>query len=397
MPSVMAKRTALISLLLLAALPAAADARNFKVDGRVTGPPTANRTTVTVPLQLTKRAGKALKLGTRRVRVRFRRARLPVSGAAGRSRLAPRALRAGDRLKGVTSLSRKTRRRLRYHARPTLKLRRTRVIRRGRRKAPLVLAPPVAPAARTPEQVVQDIRVRVTVLSGRIGTLGSLASHIARLEALALPVGLAGVTAAFQALTAALEERTGTEPAFEALLAEVEALAPGTEWLGTAMGAIDTAVRSWQTLAMIGDSVETLTVSTMALDTHIGLIEQIPGMLTQLIAIDDALARIESRLGAVEAGSDAIGSATGELNPGMASLTASANELATATQGAADPASLGPGVDALATDVGAVAHDFAALQTGLDQLGPALDGLNSDAVQLTALVEALEALGLGGG
>jgi hypothetical protein len=88
---------------------------------------------VTVPLQLTQRAGRALKLGTRRVRVRFRRARLPLSGAAGRSRLAPRGLLAGDRLKGVTSLSKKARLRLRYRARPTLKLRRARVIRPGRR------------------------------------------------------------------------------------------------------------------------------------------------------------------------------------------------------------------------------------------------------------------------
>ena len=119
------RRAALLALLLLGAIPAAAQARTFEVDGRVTGPPTARGGTVTVPLQLTKRAGRALKLGTRRVRVRLRRARLPLSGPGTASRLAPRALRAGDRLRGVTSLSKKARLRLRYRYRPTLKLRRS--------------------------------------------------------------------------------------------------------------------------------------------------------------------------------------------------------------------------------------------------------------------------------
>jgi hypothetical protein len=50
---------------LLVALPATAQARNFKVDGSVTGPPAARGGAVTVPLQLTKRAGRALNLGTR--------------------------------------------------------------------------------------------------------------------------------------------------------------------------------------------------------------------------------------------------------------------------------------------------------------------------------------------
>jgi hypothetical protein len=58
--------TALLALVLLSSIPAAAQARNFKVDGRVTGPPTAKGGSVTVPLQLTARAGRSLKLGTRK-------------------------------------------------------------------------------------------------------------------------------------------------------------------------------------------------------------------------------------------------------------------------------------------------------------------------------------------
>jgi hypothetical protein len=390
--------TALLALVLLSSIPAAAQARSFKVDGRVTGPPTAKAGSVTVPLQLTARTGRALKLGTRRVRVRFRRARLPLSGAAGRSRLAPRALRNGDRLKGVTSLSRKTRLRLRYRARPTLKLRRPRVIRAVRRgrAAPRVPAPPAAPA-RTPEQIVSDIGARATALSGRIGRFGSLTQQVARLQTLRLPVGLAEVTLAFESLTTALEDRAGTDPAFGPLLADVRELAPGAEWLGTAMGAVDASVRTSHVLIVIGDAVETLAVDSVVLASHIELIEQIPGVLAQLIAIDEALGRIESRLAAVEAASGSLGSSTRELNDGMASLSDATNSLATATGAGDDLASVSAGVDGLASKVAALDSGFGTLQASLDRLAPELDGLSADAAALEAMVEGLEGLGIGGG
>lgn len=392
------KRAALLALLLLAAIPAAAQARTFKVDGRVTGPPTAKGGAVSVPLQLTKRAGRALKLGTRRVRVRFKRARLPVSGAPGAARLAPRALRAGHRLRGVTSLSKKARLRLRYRARPTLKLRRVSVI-RGPRRSHGAPAPPTfaAPPSRTPEQIVRDIGTRATALSGRIGTFGSLTEQVARLQTLRLPVGLAGVTVAFESLTTALEGRASTDPDFEPLLADVEALAPGAEWLGVAMGAIDTSLRTSRALGMIGDAVETLAVQSVVLATQIELLKQIPGVLAQVTAIDEALSRIDGRLDAVEAASRSLGSKTGELNAGMASLTDAVNALAEAAQADADLATLSAGVDGLAPDVAALASGFGALQTSLNQFDPELDGLYADAVALEAMVEALDALGLGGG
>jgi hypothetical protein len=395
-----AGRAAFVVLLLLLAVPAAAQARTLKVEGRVNGPPTAKGGAVTVPLQLTARAGRAVKLGTRRVRVRFRRARLPLSGAAGRSRLAPRALLPGDRLRGVTSLSRKVRLRLRYRARPTLKLRRVRVIRASKRRAsPRVPVPPgaLAPQARTPEQIVRDIGARATTLSGRIGRLGSLTEQFGRLQTLRLPVGLAGVTLALESLTTALEERASTDPAFEALVAEVEALAPGADWLGTAMGAVNTSVRTSYVLITIEDALETLAVDSVVLVTHIELLQQIPGVLAQLIAVDEALSRIESRLGAVEAASGLLVSNTRELNDGMASLTDATNGLATDAQADADLPSLNAGIDALATDVAGLGSGFGALQTNTNAFGPALDGLSADAEMLTAMVEALEEMGIGGG
>jgi hypothetical protein len=394
----LAKRAALLALLLLVAVPAAAQGRTFQVDGRVAGPPIAKGRTVTVPLQLTARAGRALKVGTRRVRVRFRRARLPLVGAAGRRRLAPRALQPRDRLKGVTSLSKKGRLRLRRRARPTLKLERPRVIRKVRRArgAP---APPIAPGlpARTPEQIVRDIGTRATMLSVRIGRFGSLTQQIERLLTLRLPVGLAGVTLALGSLTTALEERASTDPAFEPLIADVEALVPAAEWLGTAMGAVNTSLGSVRTFAMLGDAVETLAVESAVLATQIELLSQFPGLVAQLTAIDDALRRIEGSLASVEAASGSLGARTSELNAGLASLTDAVGALAATVQEGGDLASTGAGLDALAGDVAGIGSGFAALQTSVNELGPPLDSLHADAVALEAMVAALEAFGLGGG
>ena len=401
-----------LALLVVAVIPAAAQARTFKVDGRVTAPPTARGGAVTVPLKLTKRAGRALKLGTRSVRVRLGRARLPLSGAgaAGASVLAPRALRAGDRLRGVTSLSKKARRRLRYRYRPTLKLKRARVIRAGRRAntpprtpaAPAAPPPPAAPAPpqRTAEQILRDIGARVTAVSGRVGRHGSLTQEIAsqRLQTLRLPVSLAGVTVAFQSLTKAVEARSSTNPAFKPLLAEVEALAPGVEWLEAAMGAVDTSFRTSSVLRSVEDPVEVLAVEMLpTLGPQIGLIQLIPGLLAQLITIDEALGRIDGRLDTVEAALGPLGPGTRELNAGMASLTNATNALATAAQSGADLASLSSGVDALTTDVASLAGGFGALQTSTNELARPLGGLHAEALALTGTVEALDNLGIGGG
>jgi hypothetical protein len=403
------------ALLLVAAIPAATQARTFKVDGRVTGPPTARGGAVTVPLKLTKRTGRALKLGTRSVRVRLGRARLPLSGAgaAGASVLAPRALRAGDRLRGVTSLSKKARVRLRYHYRPTLRLKRARVIRAGRRAgagpgtpaAPVVPgapAPPAAPAPppRTAEQILRDIGARVTALLGRVGRYGSLTQQISaqRLQTLRLPVSLAGVTVAFQSLTKALEERSSTNPAFKPLLAQVQALAPGVEWLETAMGAVDTSFRTSGAVRSVEDPAEMLAVEMLPmLSPQIGLLQLFPGVLAQLVAVDEALSRINGRLDAVEAALGPVGRDTRDLNAGMTSLTNAINALATAAQSGADLASLSAGVDALAPDVAILASGFGALQTSMNALTRPLGDLHADGLVLTATVEALDNLGIGGG
>ena len=93
-------RVALLALLMLAAVaaaPAAAEAKNFKVDGRVKGAPAAKGGAVTVPLQLTRAAGRKLRTRhqEREREDQAARAASPVGlGRAGR----PPA--AGDRAPG---------------------------------------------------------------------------------------------------------------------------------------------------------------------------------------------------------------------------------------------------------------------------------------------------------
>jgi hypothetical protein len=94
-----ARRAALLALLMLAAVPAAAEAKNFNVDGRVKGAPAAKGGAVPVPLQLTEASGRKLKLGTRNVRVSIkRRARLAVVRCKARRPARGRAARRRARV-----------------------------------------------------------------------------------------------------------------------------------------------------------------------------------------------------------------------------------------------------------------------------------------------------------
>jgi hypothetical protein len=385
-------RAALLALLLLAAVPAAAQGKNFKVDGRVTGPPTVKGGAVTAPLQLTNRTARGLNLGTRRVNVRLsRRARLPLSGSgASASRLAPSGLQAGDRLTGVTSLSGKARRRMRWQARPTLKLKRGRVTRRAPRGPSSLATPPVP---RTPEQIVSDLAARVASLTLRAGELGALPQQIEarKLQLESLGTGLEGVTTSFESLTSALEAREGTVDQFaldallasiEALVLRVEALESGTDAVETALGTLESA------LSTIGSALQELAPTAAIIGTQIELIKQFPGALAQVTALDEALRRIESRLGAAEAALGSLGSATDGLNGSMASLVNAVNALA-GSAATADLASVSAGVNGLAGNVASLESGFGGLQTTMAGVAPAAIGLEGDALALEGMVEVL--------
>jgi hypothetical protein len=383
-----ARRVTLLALLMLAAVPAAAEAKNFKVDGRVKGAPTARGGAVTVPLQLTRAAGNKLRLGTRNVRVSIkRRARLRLSGsdAQGASRLAPTGLRAGDRLKGVTSLTRKARRRMRYTAVPKLKLKRARVIRNARRLAPPGSAAPAAP--RTLEQALSELPGRVMALNAKVGEFGSLPQQIEaqKLQLESLSTGLEGVTTAFESLTTNLETRGA---GFEGLVLTVEGLVLQIEGLESSTSAVEDSLGQLESgIGTIGGALQELTTIAPLLASQAALIRSFPGAEAQVMALDETLRRIESRIGAAERAIGGIGSGVGALNAQMASLASQVNGVAS-TAASADFGTVQNAVNGLSGPVASLASAFG----GLGSLGGAateLAGLEADAVALEGMVEAL--------
>jgi hypothetical protein len=384
------KLTILLALVLLVAIPAAAEAKNYKVDGRVKGAPTVRGKAVTVNFQLTSAVGRKLKLGTRAVRVSIkRRARLPLSGSAAQAaRVAASKLQVGDRIKGVTSLTRKARKRMRYVPRPTLKVKRARVIRNARRLAPGGGGGgPVAAAPRTLEQVLAELPGRVMALNAKVGEFGSLPQQIEaqKLQLESLSTGLESVTTAFETLTSNVE---GRGAGFEGVLASVEMLVLQIEGLEASTSAVEDALGQLESgIGTIGGALQELVTIAPLLASQAALIKSFPGAEAQVMALDETLRRIESRLGAAEAAVGSIGANVGALNAQMASLAGQVNGVAnTALSG--DVATVQAAVNGLSGPVASLASAF----SGLGSLGGAatqLAGLEADAIALEAAVEML--------
>ena len=382
-----AKGASLLALLMVVAIPATAEAKNYKVDGRVNGVPSAKGGSVSVPLQLTGQAGRKLRLGTRSVRVRIsRRARLPLSGsgAQGASRLRATGLRAGDRVRGVTSVTRKARRRMRYTPRPTLRLKRVRVTRNARRLAPP--GPSAQAAPRTLDQALAELSGRVMSLTAKVGEFGTLAQQVEmqKLQLESLGTGLEGVTTAFEALTSALEARPGFElvmASVEALVLRVEALENSTEAVETVLGSMESGIDK------VGSALEELATAAPLLAGQASLIRQFPFAEQQVLALDDALRRIEGRLGAAEAALGTIGSSVNGLNASMSALAGAVNGVA-ATAASADLATVQAGVNGLAGSVANLEAAFGGLAS-LNGAAGEIVGLEADAIALEGLVEAL--------
>jgi hypothetical protein len=381
------KGATLLALLMLVAIPAAAEAKNYKVDGRVNGVPAVKGGSVSVPLQLTGQAGRKLRLGTRGVRVRIsRRARLPLSGsgAQGAARLRASGLVAGDRVRGVTSLTRKARSRMRYTARPTLKLKRVRVTRNARRPRSGRPAPPAAP--RSLDQVLAELSGRIMSLTARVGEFGTLTQQIEaqKLQLESLGTGLEGVTTAFEALTSAVEAR----PGFEVVVASVEALVLRVEALENSTDAVETVLGSMESgIDKVGSALEKLATAAPLLAGQASLIRQFPGAESQVLALDEALRRIEGRLGAAEAALGTIGSSVNGLNASMSALANAVNGVA-ATAGSADLATVQAGVNGLGGSVANLESAFGGLAS-LNSAAGDIVGLEADAIALEGMAEAL--------
>jgi hypothetical protein len=389
----------LIVVALLAALPAGAQARTFKIEGVVTGPPAAKGGAVTVPFKVTPRVGRALNLGTRNVSVRLgRRAplRLSGAGASGASRLLPSKLRAGDRLKGVTSLSRRARMRLRWHFRPSLKLKRATVV----RPAPRAPAPPrgiVGPRtlalpgfSGTPGppgtplgQIAAHLATQASALAARSDEAGPLAQRIEAqdLQLVALKTGTEELTTALESLHTALGQ---VDPAdLSGLLAEVEALQDRVKALEDGISPIDSTVGELPgALSKVRGAAEKLVPAVGNIAAQVAAIQQTAGAQAVVTSLDAAATNLNGRLDTVEAGLGSLASDSAALIAAMGSLTDAVDALTAAAGPGTDLATLTAGVDALEAGFGRLAATS-------NSLVPVADAIEIEAPELEKTVGEL--------
>jgi prefoldin subunit 5 len=411
------RRATLLVPLLLAVIPTAAEARTFKIDGRVSGTPTASRGAVTVPFELTRRAGRALDLGTRRVIVRLRtraRLRLTGPGASGASRLSPRGLRAGDRVTGVTSLSRRARRRMRWHARPELKLQRARVIRPA---APVAAPPralgrpgsgpagggpappgggpaPLGPSAAALAQTVAHLQAETAALSARAAELGSLSQKIdagrPRLESFKLAVE--GAMTAFDSLKTALEDLEGSvdQATLDTLLDRVAALRLRVEALKNGIGSIDSMLGELEgAVSKVRSAAEKLVPTVGSLPGQVLSLAQTAGAPELVSALDAGTTILNGRLATAESGLDSLAGATESLIVALASLQTDIEALAGAAQPGTDLATVGAGVDGLGATITSLENGFGGLLATTNALVPAAEAIETEAPGLETTVGQL--------
>jgi chaperonin cofactor prefoldin len=386
----------LIVVVLLAALPAAVQARTIKMEGVVTGPPAARGGAVTVPFKVTPRVGRALNFGTRDVAVRLgRRARLRLSGAgaSGVSRLSPSGLRAGDRLKGVTSLSRRVHRRLRWSVRPTLKLKRATVI----RPAPRTSVPPRAlgrpgtiplppfsgipgPPATPLGQIVAHLSAQTSALSSRADEAGPLAQKIEAqgLQLEELKTEIEELTTALESLRTALDLLGLVD-----LRDQVEALRTRVDELKDQIGPIDSTLGELDgALSKVRGAAEKLVPAVGNMAAQVAAIQQTAGAQGVVTSLDAAATSLNGRLDTVEAGLGSLASDSAALIAAMASLATAVDALTAAAGPGTDLAALTAGVDALETG-------FGGLTATSSTLVPVADAIETEAPELEKAVGEL--------
>src|SRR4051812_5317176 len=123
-----------ISAVLVMGLATDASARTVWLGGHVLAPPASAGPSVSVPVLLTRATERRLGVGTPMVRLLVRRrakVKAPAAFSAGKVRIAPGALRAGDRFAVSVRMRPAIRRRARGQRMPTLRVRAIRVTARA--------------------------------------------------------------------------------------------------------------------------------------------------------------------------------------------------------------------------------------------------------------------------
>jgi len=385
---------ATVAVLLCLALPTAAQGRAKTLDGHVIAPPSVSKSRVSVPVLLTERSERRLRLGKAVVRVvipRKTKLSAPAPTGRGKVKIGASALRAGDQLKAAVSISRKQLRRLRKRAVPALKVKRPRVPRR-------------ASALSTDElmRVVESLAAQLSALSGRVDGLAALTdsqfrSLLVRIQAVearvtALETALGNLELSVADLLDRLDllEASLPDPAqlaqlvsdVQSLLTRVTALEALTSTLGNNLSALTTTVTSQQSaISALQGQVTPLMTEVTSLGTRVTNVEttltQLPGLITQVTSLDTALTTLDGRVDTAE-------TALTTLDGTVSGLQTTVGTLDTTVDGLVDTSAL------QSTDIGDLQADSLDVISGVAALTGTVSGLQSDVAGIQGDVAGLQ-------
>jgi hypothetical protein len=401
--------TLVVTFAAMAIAAPSAQAATTRVEGHVIAPPGAKGKRTSVPLLLTERSERRLKLRKGIVRVLVApRARLsvPAPGGHGSVKLAPSALQAGDRVQAVAKLSRKQVKRLRKRSVPAFAVRRASVTARASSLSNDELA-----------RMIAELDVRLTALSQRVD--GMAASNAAQMAGLrgdldslavrtgALENGLAAFGSSLDALLDRVDLLVGlVDPELlaalsgdvDSLLGRADALESVTGGLNLSLGELGGTVGNLQTsLTTAQGQLGPLLDQVGALDDRVddaeGALDQVPGMLAQIDGIDSALNSLSGRVETSELMLEDIGDDVDGLGLTVGELTDTTEILidSTALQ-ALDIGALQGSVTGLGDDLGVVTGDLNALGGTVGLLDTSVSGLTTSVSALTGQVAGLQSV-----
>lgn len=396
----LSRATPFAAVAALVTVPAAAEARALPVDGHVVAPPSKHGAAVTVPVLLSSRSQRLLRVRSGLVWVRLpRNLRLeaPAPFGGGTVQIVASTLRAGDRLRGTTRLDKRLRRNLRRHALPPVPVRRARISKRASALSVDELTAVVLGLARQ----LAALGVRVDDLAATVG--GELARMRDDLNALSaksagMAAGLGTLQDSLADLHTALERHRrlfdptalrSLQADLGALLSRVAALETQTTPLSTSLTSLAATAAGIQVaLTNLQGTVSALSQEVNDLDTRLGSAEaQLPDLIMQIGTLDSTLQALDVRVAVAE---DALttlqGTLTG-LTTWVDGLTATTNGLVTTVgEHGTGIWTLTGEVDGLTSAVGTLQAALGTLQGDVWGLAGSMSGLQSEVTRLQGTV-----------
>jgi hypothetical protein len=398
--------TLIVTVAAVAIAVPSASAKTTRVEGHVIAPPAAQGKRTSVPLLLTERSERRLKLRKGIVRVLVSpRARLSAPGPGGRGsvKLAPSALQAGDRVRAVAKLSRKKIKRLRKRSVPSFAVSKVGVIARASALSNDDLA-----------RMIAELDARLTALSQRVD--GLAASNAAQLAALrsdfdglsartgVLESGFASLGGSLDTLLARIDLLEGiVDPdLLAALQGDVGSLLSRTGTLEGVTGGLNSSLTTLTGTvggleSSLGDVQGQLGPLLTTVDGLSGRVDLAEGSLDQLSTVLSDVDAVETALNVLSGRVDANALLLGTLDGTVDDLLGDVTDLTgvtdglvtTVTEQGLDLDTVTTTVNALSSDLTATTNDLLNLQGTVGTLGTTVGGLTTTVGGLTSQLGAL--------